>query len=38
MILLLFDTADVLLICKKQDEQQIKNFVNDVLINKKEFA
>ncbi len=32
------DTADVLLICKKQDEQQIKNFVNDVLINKKEFA
>jgi len=32
------DTADVLLICKKQDEQQIKNFVNDVLMNNKDFA
>mgnify|MGYP005836979375 CR=1 FL=1 len=32
------DTKDVLLICKKQDEQQIRNFVNDVLMNKKDFA
>jgi len=32
------DTKDVLLICKKQDEQQIRNFVNDVLMNNKDFA
>ncbi|HDP75296.1 MAG TPA: mannose-1-phosphate guanylyltransferase [Bacteroidales bacterium] len=32
------DTKDVLLICKKQDEHQIRNFVNDVLMNKKDFA
>lgn len=32
------DTNDVLLICKKQDEQQIKNFVSDVLMNNKGFA
>lgn len=28
------DTNDVLLICRKQDEQQIKNFVNDILMEK----
>ncbi len=32
------DTRDVLLICRKQDEQQIKNFVNDIIISKKDFA
>ncbi len=32
------DTEDVLLICRKQDEQQIKNYVNDVLISRKEFS
>jgi mannose-1-phosphate guanylyltransferase len=26
------DTSDVLLICKMQDEQQIKNFVNDIQL------
>lgn len=30
------DTDDVLLICKKQDEQQIKNFVNDIQLDKGE--
>ena len=30
------DTKDVLLICKKQDEQKIKQFVNDIKINKGE--
>lgn len=28
------DTDDILLICKKQDEQKIKNFVNDIKIKK----
>ena len=28
------DTDDVLLICKKEDEQQIKQLVNDLKINK----
>jgi mannose-1-phosphate guanylyltransferase len=32
------DTEDVLLICRKQDEQNIKNYVNEILINKKDFA
>ncbi|QKG78857.1 mannose-1-phosphate guanylyltransferase [Tenuifilum thalassicum] len=32
------DTEDVLLICRKQDEQNIKNYVNEILINKKNFA
>jgi len=26
------DTNDVLLVCKMQDEQQIKNFVNDIQL------
>lgn len=30
------DTDDVLLICRKQDEQQIKNFVNDIQLEKGE--
>lgn len=28
------DSGDVLLICRKQDEQQIRQFVNDVQVNK----
>ena len=32
------DTDDVLLICKKQDEQQIKDFVSDVQIKEKDFS
>lgn len=30
------DTNDVLLVCKKQDEQKIKQFVNDIKISKDE--
>ena len=29
---IVIDTNDVLLICRKQDEQQIKNFVNDIQL------
>lgn len=32
------DTDDVLLICRKQDEQQIKDFVADVMIKEKNFS
>ncbi len=30
------ESDGVLMICKKQDEQQIRNFVNDVKVNKGE--
>jgi len=30
------DTDDILLVCKKQDEQKIKQFVNDVKMQKGE--
>jgi len=28
------ESDNILMICKKQDEQQIRNFVNDVKVNK----
>lgn len=31
---IIVDTEDTLLICKKQDEQKIKQFVNDIKVNK----
>ncbi|MFM7104804.1 MAG: hypothetical protein ACKOW8_04720 [Flavobacteriales bacterium] len=30
------DTDDVLLVCRKEDEQRIKQFVNDIKISKGE--
>jgi mannose-1-phosphate guanylyltransferase len=30
------ESEGILMICKKQDEQQIRNFVNDVKVNKGE--
>ena len=30
------DTDDVLLVCKKEDEQKIKQFVNDIKLSKGE--
>ncbi len=28
------ESNDILLVCRREDEQQIRQFVNDVLINK----
>ena len=31
---IVIDTDDILLVCKKRDEQKIKQFVNDIKLSK----